>query len=382
MTRDPLNAFVPGARVMVAPSAPGPLDGMTFAVKDLIDVAEAVTGGGVPDWAAARQPAPAHAPAVEMLLQAGATCIGKTVTDELAFSLEGRNGHYGTPVNPARPGCLPGGSSSGSASAVAGGLCDTALGTDTGGSVRVPGAFCNLYAMRPSHGAISLDGVTPFAPGYDTVGWLARDAATLARVGSVLLPGGDDTPITRISVAPDTFALCDPGHGAGLLAQARAWANAGDLRLFAEDWRAYHAAYAALQARDIRAALGTSLAAIRPTFSAEIAPRFAEALADTTDPSPHEALRTRATRHLRRMLPPGHAALIPTAPVACLPRDPDGATLGAFYPRALALGSLAGHAGAPQVQIPTPAGGLSLLGAPGSDHALLALAVRMVRTAA
>ena len=103
------------------------------------------------------------------------------MTDELAFSLEGRNVHYPDLINPICPDRLPGGSSSGSAVAVAAGQTDFALGTDTGGSVRVPANFLGLFGFRPSHGALSLDGVVPFAPSYDTVGWLARDAALLAR---------------------------------------------------------------------------------------------------------------------------------------------------------------------------------------------------------
>ena len=152
-------------------------DGLTFAVKDLIDVAGMRTGGGNPDVARADSNRPrARRRRWNRRLRAGATLIGKTITDELAFSLEGRNVHYGSPINPACPDRLPGGSSSGSAVAVAAGLADFALGTDTGGSVRVPANFVGVFGFRPSHGAISLDGVVPFAPSYDTIGWFARDA--------------------------------------------------------------------------------------------------------------------------------------------------------------------------------------------------------------
>src|SRR5262249_46800276 len=143
------GAFVPGPRARLEPTASGPLDGLTFVVKDLIDVAGHVTGAGNPDWAARQVPAARSAPVVERLLRAGATLVGKTITDELAFSLEGENHHYGTPLNPRAPDRLPGGSSSGSAVAVAAGLADLALGTGTGGPGRGPASLCGVFGNRP-----------------------------------------------------------------------------------------------------------------------------------------------------------------------------------------------------------------------------------------
>ena len=134
------------------PTGEGPLAGLRFAVKDLIDVAGHRTGCGNPTWLATHPPATVHAVCVEQLLAAGAHCAGKTVTDEVAFSLLGQNHFYGTPLNPAAPDRVPGGSSSGSASAVACGLVDFALGTDTGGSVRVPASNCGVWGWRPTHG--------------------------------------------------------------------------------------------------------------------------------------------------------------------------------------------------------------------------------------
>ena len=104
--------------------------------------------------------------------------------------LMGENAHYGTPVNVNAPGRVPGGSSSGSAAAVAGALVDFAIGTDCGGSVRLPASLCGIYGFRPSHGRIGLDGCMPLASSFATFGWFAREAATLARVGAALLPVG------------------------------------------------------------------------------------------------------------------------------------------------------------------------------------------------
>ena len=138
------------------PTGSGMLDGLCFAVKDVIDVAGWKTGCGNPTWRDSHPSAVANAVCVEQLLRAGARCVGKTISDELAFSLLGQNHFYGTPLNPQAADRVPGGSSSGSASAVACGLVDFALGTDTGGSTRVPASNCGIWGFRPSHGFISL----------------------------------------------------------------------------------------------------------------------------------------------------------------------------------------------------------------------------------
>ncbi len=171
----------------LAPTGDGPLDGLRFAVKDIIDIAGRKTGCGNPTWRDTHPPARSHANCVEQLLYNGARCIGKTVSDEVAFSLIGENHFYGTPLNPKAPDRVPGGSSSGSAAAVACGLADFALGSDTGGSVRVPASNCGIWGLRPSHGFISVAGVMPFAPTFDTVGVHARTAEILNRALRVLI---------------------------------------------------------------------------------------------------------------------------------------------------------------------------------------------------
>ena len=185
-----IGAFCPHGRFRIAGAERGSLARLEFAVKDLIDVAGHPTGAGNPRWLETHAPATVNAPSVQRLLDAGADLVGKTITDELAYSLNGDNVHYGTPVNVNAPGRVPGGSSSGSAAAVAAGLCDFALGTDTGGSIRVPASYCGVYGIRTTHGRIGLDGVVPLMPSLDTLGWLARTPAPLAAVGSVLLPAG------------------------------------------------------------------------------------------------------------------------------------------------------------------------------------------------
>ncbi|KAG0601274.1 hypothetical protein M758_11G098100 [Ceratodon purpureus] len=191
------------------PSAPLPLSGLTFAIKDIFDVEGYVTGFGNPDWASTHEPATYTAPAVKVIVEAGATCIGKLHMDELAYSIIGDNKHYGTPVNPAAPNRVPGGSSSGSAVAVAADLVDFSLGTDTAGSVRVPAAFCGILGFRPSHGAVPVVGVTPMAQSFDTVGCFAKDPAILRQVGHILLqlPYVDVRQPRRFLIADDCFKL-------------------------------------------------------------------------------------------------------------------------------------------------------------------------------
>lgn len=191
----------------------GLLSGLKFAVKDNFDIKGFVTGAGNPDWITTHKPAEASAPAVEMILAQGATLVGKTMTDELAFSLDGVNVHYGSACNPAYPSCITGGSSAGSAAAVASGCVDFSLGTDTGGSVRIPASFCGIYGMRPTYGRISTEGVVPLVPICDTVGWFARDAETLEKCGLALLEdrANKQTPKPRrILIAKDAFQVVSP----------------------------------------------------------------------------------------------------------------------------------------------------------------------------
>lgn len=165
----------------------GPLSGLSFAVKDVFDIKGNTSGAGNPDWLRTHPPAESTAPALLALLQRGAALEGTTQTDELMYSLNGENAHYGTPINPVAPDRIPGGSSSGSAVAAAAGLVDFAIGTDTGGSIRIPSSYCGLYGFRPTHGAVSTEGLIPLAHSFDTVGWMSRDVNILLKTGCVLL---------------------------------------------------------------------------------------------------------------------------------------------------------------------------------------------------
>lgn len=380
---DPCGAFVPGGLLARPSTGQGPLHGLDFAVKDLIDVAGTVTGGGNPDWAAAHAPAAQDAPAVAALCRAGARLVGKTITDELAFSLEGENAHHGTPLNPQAPDCLPGGSSSGSAVAVACGQVDFALGTDTGGSVRVPAAFCGLYGMRPSHGLVSLQGVIPFAPSLDTVGWMARSGDVLQRVGDVLLPAGPAAALSppRLEAPMDLWQAVAPACAQALwpLAERLGVRPSASTALNAplEDWLQ---AYTCLQGDEIRQSLGPWITEHRPRFGPTVAPRFASVFDIPAEQVQRwGAWRARQARRLSALLADDTVWVLPTTPTPPLSRQATGDERGRFYSVALPLNAVAGLAGLPQVTLPLGQWqgrplGLSLIAGHGRDRELLRLA--------
>jgi amidase len=377
------GAFVRGTICRSEATGRGVLDGRTFAVKDLIDVAGCRTGAGNPTWLGQQTPAERSAPVVEKALAAGATLIGKTVTDELAFSLEGRNIHYDSLINPVCSDRLPGGSSSGSGVAVAAGLADFALGTDTGGSVRVPANFLGLFGFRPSHGAISLDGLVPFAPSYDTVGWFARGAELLADVGTALLPFHYVDRITSLSLARDAFALVDTSLARELELKAESFGLSGDTTVFDGEEAAFLECYRVLQGAEIWQSLGAWIISSEPDFAQDIGERFADAATVTSDEVAHyRTVRAAIRARFEALVPPGTAIVMPTTPCLALSRDAPSHVIKDFYQKALTLTSIAGHCGAPQVALPLGRWqgcpiGLSILGARGSDGELLDLAKRL-----
>ena len=190
--------------------ASGPLDGQTVAVKDLYDVEGFAVGGGVPAFLDESAPADGHSPAVAALLAAGANITGIAQTDEFAYSIAGLNPHYGTPPNPRVLGGVPGGSSSGPASAVALGQASIGLGTDTAGSIRVPASYQGLWGLRTTHGSVSAERLLPLAPSFDTIGWLTRSSTVLRAAAEATL----DTTLQRSAggfvMAPALLDHCEP----------------------------------------------------------------------------------------------------------------------------------------------------------------------------
>ena len=387
------SPFVPGSALRIAGAPTGPLAGLTFAAKDLFDVAGHPTGGGSPDWPR-RHPVPTrHAWAVQRLLDAGATLIGKTITDEVSLGILGENPFEGTPLNPAAPEHVPGGSSSGSATAVAQGLCDTALGTDTGGSVRVPASFCGLYGIRPTHGRLDLTGMMAQAPSSDTTGWFARDAETFARVSAMLL----DEPITpadlptTLVVANDAFGLADAETAAALQPMVRTLsALVGYVRedlLAPPGLSVWARSQRTLQSSESWLTFKDWLDRDNPRLQFSVARGLVAAAAILESDRQGAALmRAEARARLAWLVPPGAILCLPTTPFPAPRKGLPLATLDPLRARMSCLTAVGGLTGVPQVSLPgaTVDGrpvGLSIIGAPGSDAVLVAVAKAMAMEA-
>ena len=374
----------------VTGSPSGPLAGLTAMVKDMYDIAGTRTGGGNPDWLAAHEPARAHAAAVAKILGAGATITGKTICDEFFYSVAGDNAHYGAPRNMRAPGRTCGGSSSGSAAALTADACDFALGSDTGGSVRIPASFCGLYGLRPTHDRVDLVGAVPMAPSFDTAGFFANAPGVLRHVGSALLEG---TPvvatITTMIVADDAFAQADAAVaalGRGFLARAASVLSKPQSRIVAPDgfdhWRE---AFRIVQAFETWQSFGPFVTQARPSLGPGVKERIA--FASTVTTAQADASRqvvAAARRHIRALVPPGTVIALPTAPSIATPLDLSGDELESFRVRVMRLTCMAGLGGLPQINIPIgmvagcPAG-LSFIAWPGGDEALLDLACRLAK---
>ena len=384
---DPYNAFCQDSDAFLPGASGGPLGGLTFAAKDIFDVAGHVTGGGNPDWKATHAPAPRNAWVVQTLVDAGAAMVGKTITDELTRGIFGENAHYGTPVNPRAPGRVPGGSSSGSASAVAGGLVDFALGSDTGGSVRVPASFCGLYGLRPTHGLIPLDGILLQAPSYDAIGWFARDIDAFVRVAQALFAGQDLdlTRPTRLIIAQDAFQLAEPEVAQALLPLARQigalCGKSATEQLSLQSLEEWSGHQQILQSREAWESVKDWIDGVNPRFSFEVSGRYVTA-GEITDAQVDAAQAGREAIIRRMGQVFEHGPTVVCLPTTVSPAPPLGQRVSerhALRLRNSALTSIAGNTGRPQLSIPAAEVdglpiGLSLLGNPGSDLTLIALA--------
>ncbi|MDM0078739.1 amidase [Variovorax sp. J2P1-59] len=366
------------------PSGRGPLDGLRFAAKEVFDMAGHVTRSGNPDWQRTHAPAVADAPAITRLLAAGAELCGRTLSDELAFSLAGENLHFGAPHNPRAPGRVSGGSSSGSAAAVAGGCVDFSLGTDTSGSVRIPASYCGIHGMRPTHGAISTQGVTPLAPSFDTVGWFARDACVLQAVGDVLLPSGKASGIGQMTVLADAWSGATKGVAAALRPAMEKLAGLAGVAVHEVEGLAlaeWVRPYRILQSAEVWRSHGDWFLRTSPAMAPEIAARLFAGSQLTAAEIAEAHLRADEVRAVvAAFVSDGGVICLPSAPGVAPPlgvsRLPDDTT------RMLVLVQtcIAGLCGLPQVSLPLgevhgmPVG-LGLIAGKGRDRDLLALAV-------
>jgi len=389
---DPFRCFVPYPDTPVKHAPAGPLAGLTLAVKDLFDVKGYPTGAGSPIVLAQSGIKPKTAPLVKTLLDAGARFVGKTHTDELAFSLNGKNAHYGSPINPAAPDRITGGSSSGSMAAVAGRLADIALGSDTGGSVRAPASYGGLFGIRPTHGRLSLKRAWPLAESLDTPGWFARDGEAFARVAGVLLDK-DRTALPeapRLLLGDDMFGQAVPEADTILRNVVQRIVPAlgqPEVVKVARDLDALYWAFRWIQGREAWASDGAMIERFAPPLGPGVAERFAFSKAVTdADYAKGEAVRKTFRTRLAKQLGPDGVLLLPTVPDIAPLVSANEAELDDFRNRALRLLCLSGLSGFPQVSIPVAQRegaplGLSLIGPKGSDRSLVAFAVKFERAA-
>ena len=386
---DPARAFMPYPAVAVPHAEKGPLSGLTFAAKDLFDVAGYPTSAGSPHMLAMSGIKTRTAPTVERLLNAGARLVGKVITDELAFSMNGKNAHFGTPVNGGAPDRIPGGSSSGSASAVSNGLCDFALGTDTGGSVRAPASHCGLFGIRPTHGRVSLELCRDLAPSFDTCGYFTRDGESFVRVGEVLL-GNDSNPLSaspNMLLAKDAFgllsqevkdALAPAVHGIEALL-----GTAESVTVATGGFTAIYWAMRYIQSREAWSVDGPMIECYRPPLGPGVADRFEFSRAVTdAQVAEAQAIRSALRAQFNAFLARDTVLILPTMPdVAPLLSESDDA-LNDYRNKALNMLCLSVLSGLPQVSIPLASRlgaplGLSIMGPAGSDLSLVSLARRI-----
>nr|MDT0659532.1 amidase family protein [Micromonospora sp. DSM 115978] len=358
---------------LVGPSGSGALDGEMVAVKDLFAVAGHQIGAGNPAWLAAAAPEEAHAPAVASLLGAGASVRGIARTDEFAYSLMGVNHHYGTPSNPRAPGRISGGSTSGPATAVAAGEVTIGLGTDTGGSVRVPAAFQGLWGFRPTHGAIPTVGVLPLAPTFDTVGLLARQHGTLRTAASVLLPEKTASAGPAV-VAEALLAIADDEIGRAVRAASGHLDGTTD-RVFRPP-PGWLVAFQTVVGAEAWSIYGDWLGSRMESLGPDVRARFTQASMITPDAVGAARRVVDDARARIRFWLGDRILVLPTVPTAA---PLIGAQTDQLRARTMALTIVAGIGGLPAVSVPVTVSsglpvGICLVGPAGSDLALLDVA--------
>lgn len=383
----------------------GPLAGLTVAVKDLFAIKGYRIGAGNPTFLAGARAETTTAPAVGDLLRGGASLRGIARTDEFAYSIAGDNVHYGTPPNVALPGALPGGSSSGPASAVASGQAEIGLATDTAGSVRVPASYQGLWGLRTTHDLVPRQGLLPLAQSFDTVGWLTRDGATMQRVvdwclsydgsestESVFGASGSDLP-WRLFVPEEVLAAAEPGTRAafdGLLARVAASDDPPRLARVSlgslDDW---FEPFRTVQAAEAWRNNGEWLRAHPGAVGPAVESRFRLASEVTAEAAARRALEP-LREHLHALVAQG-PLILPTVPGPAPLRTHGGEHVDAVRQATLRMTTPAAVAGLPAVSVPLltvssrlgPAPvGVCLVSAAGTDIALVRLARRLARIVA
>jgi amidase len=389
MIKDQWNAFF-NQNVAIDPTGKGSLDGLVFSVKDVFAIQHYQSSAGNPTWLRTHEESKRNAVTIDMLLNQGAKLRGTTHTDELMYSLNGENFHYGTPINPKAPGRIPGGSSSGAAVSVAAKTVDFALGTDTGGSVRIPSSYCGIYGFRPTHGAVPIEGVIPLAKSYDTVGWMANNIDLLLKIGHVLLPQlKEDGDFTNIEFAEEAWELLEGETKAAFLPFLKLLEEEGEKsrwqRISQEGLAEWSSVFRTIQGIEIWKEHEQWIEKENPIFGPGISERFS--WTSTLKKEQNEAaykLREKITNELTHLLGEDGILVIPTAPGGAPLLNLQGEAAEKYRAKTMSLSCIAGLARLPQVTLPVvevngiPVG-LSLIANRSQDLKLLRWSQRFLR---
>ena len=358
----------------------GRLKNLKFVLKDMCDVKNIKTSCGNPDFYKACEPAKKHAEFLSNILSEGAILEGITICDEFFYSVIGENSHYGTPKNLNAPNCVPGGSSSGSAAALTTDLFDFSIGSDTGGSVRVPASFCGLLGIRPTHGRIKSNGVYPMAPSFDTIGWFSNNIKTFQKIGEVLLNKNENENITfnQFVIAEDLLELVDTDIKNQFNSYYKELhPNIKHIRLSKFSKSEIADNFRILQAGEIKEHVIPWIEKNKPKISLEINSRIE--MASKISPLEIDAAKTfrqEIISEINNSLPEGDIAIFPTTPFSAPKCGQSDQDLGSDRKKIMEMTSIAGMTSRPQISIPKFKGktgpvGISILGWQYSDEILL-----------
>jgi amidase len=375
--------------VRLESSEPGVLAGRTFVVKDLFAVAGHTSSFGHPRWRETHGASDVTATVVAKLRDAGATMLGLTKLDQLAYSLIGNAGEGEPPINPLYPDRFTGGSSSGTASAVAGGVCDFGVGTDTAGSIRVPAASCGLFALRPTHGVIDSSGALPLAPSFDVVGILARGPAPLRdAVGCMVSPEPRlSAPLERVLIPTDCLGSLGSDLAAAIVGLASLLRERIGVDVEETSFARFTNGlvadlFARLQAREIWATHSAWLLENRGFLAADVQARLvrAELLSRATDEEKATDMRAwwEYARDYEEVTSSGTVILLPVMPGLPPRRSASSDELLKFRVASFRWNAPSSLTGSAQAVVPVRRGvsgltyGVGLLGIQGQDSSLLA----------
>ncbi|MFT6270080.1 MAG: Asp-tRNA(Asn)/Glu-tRNA(Gln) amidotransferase A subunit family amidase [Alphaproteobacteria bacterium] len=371
-----------------------PLHNMSLAVKDLFDVKGIPTGAGNPDWLRTHPIPNKTNSTVATLIAQGAVYKGKTLTDELAYSLNGQNIHYPALVNPNNPERFAGGSSSGSAVAVATMLADIGLGTDTGGSIRVPASYNGLFGIRTSHGLLPMDNMVPLAPSFDTIGWMCSSIDELEKVAQVLLPEQDESALSavtqeplKLSISNNLIACSEQSDQIKLMVKAIDDSNIVDCDQVDISVNTFKISetFRTLQGYEIWQQHGDWISRTQPTFASDIQKRFNWCqnitlkdynLAKQRQQSFHAYINSHFQKY--------DVILLPTTPGLSPLLNTPAKELGEYRNNLMTFTAIAGLAGLPQIHLPLftinkASCGVSLIAPKNQDLRLIHIAKKLMK---